>query len=156
MRSKKAPKRKIAGDEKYGNITVSKFINYTMTDGKKQTAKAIVYGALEKTEKKLGKPAMEIFDGALKNISPQMEVRSKRVGGANYQIPMLVRPERARALAFRWLISAARAKKGNNMQERLSGELIEAFNNSGDAVKKKMDVHRMAEANRAFAHFARF
>lgn len=155
MRGKRAPKRKIGGDPKYGSPTVGKLINYVMECGKKQTAQKIVYGAFDIIEKKAEKPAMEVFDEALKNVSPSLEVKSKRVGGANYQVPLQVRAERRLQLAFRWMINAARSRKGKPMAEKLANELLDAAQNQGDAVKKKADVHRMAEANRAFAHFAK-
>jgi small subunit ribosomal protein S7 len=155
MRGKQAPKRKISTDPKFASPVVSKFINYVMKDGKKSTAQKIVYQALEAVEAKTKKPAMEIFSEAMNNVSPLLEVKSKRVGGANYQIPMQVRAERRQQLAFRWILLAARSKKGKPMAEKLATELLAAAENQGDAVKKKLDVQRMAEANRAFAHFAR-
>jgi small subunit ribosomal protein S7 len=155
MRGKQAPKRKISSDPKFSSPVVSKFVNYVMQDGKKSTAQKIVYTALETLEAKTKKPAMEVFTEALNNVSPLLEVKSKRVGGANYQIPMQVRAERRQQLAFRWILLAARSKKGKPMAERLATELLAAAENQGDAVKKKLDVQRMAEANRAFAHFAR-
>lgn len=155
MRGKKAPVRKILADPKYNRVDVAKFIHYIMRDGKKSTAQRVVYEAFGIVEKKSKKPALEIFDEALKNVSPVLEVKSKRVGGANYQIPMQVRAERRTQLAFRWIVDASRAVKGKPMSQRLANELLAAAENGGDAVKKKMDVQRMAEANRAFAHFAR-
>ena len=155
MRGKRATKRVIKPDSKYGNVNIAKFINYIMLDGKKSTAQRIVYGAFDIIVKKEEKEAVEVFDAAIKNVSPSLEVKSKRVGGANYQVPMPVRGDRRFTLAYRWIISAARTKKGRPMAERLAAELIAASNNEGDAVKKKQDVQRMAEANRAFAHFAR-
>jgi small subunit ribosomal protein S7 len=155
MRHRPAPKRVIAPDPKYGNVTVSKFVNYVMRGGKKTTAQAVVYGAFDVIADKAKADPLDLFDRALKNIMPTVEVKSKRVGGANYQIPMQVRGERRIALGFRWLIDAANAKKGRPMAQKLAEEIIAGANNEGDAVKKKMDVHRMAEANRAFAHFAR-
>lgn len=154
MRGKKAPKRSVLPDPKYGSVSVAKFINFIMLDGKKSTAQKIVYAALDVLEKKSDKPALEAFEEALKNVSPLLEVKSRRVGGANYQIPMQVRAERRQQLAFRWLIEAARSKKGKPMAEKLATELMAARENQGDAIKKKQDVQRMAEANRAFAHFA--
>jgi small subunit ribosomal protein S7 len=154
MRGKKAPKRTINPDPKYGSISIAKFINYVMEEGKKSTSQRIVYQALETLEKKSEKPALEAFEEALKNVSPLLEVKSRRVGGANYQIPLQVRADRRQQLAFRWIITAARAKKGKPMAVRLADELFAAMGNQGDAVKKKQDVQRMAEANRAFAHFA--
>lgn len=154
MRGKQAPKRKINPDPKYGSLAVARFINYLMEDGKKSTAQKVVYNALDLLEKKSDKPALESFEEAVKNISPMLEVRSRRVGGANYQIPMQVRAERRQQLAFRWILTATRAKSGKPMSQRLAEELHAALSNQGDAVKKKQDVQRMAEANRAFAHFA--
>ncbi|MBP7133885.1 30S ribosomal protein S7 [Patescibacteria group bacterium] len=155
MRGKQAPKRKIENDPKYNNPVVTKLINYIMYGGKRQAAQKIVYGALELAEEKLKKPAMEVFDEAMKNVSPTLEVKSRRVGGANYQVPLQVRAERRNQLALRWLITAARSKKGKPMHEKLALELMDAAQNQGEAVRKKMDVQRMAEANRAFAHFAK-
>ncbi len=154
MRGKKAPKRTVAPDPKYGSVSLAKFINYVMEKGKKSTSQRIVYQALEALEKKSEKPALEAFEEALKNVSPLLEVKSRRVGGANYQIPLQVRADRRQQLAFRWIIAAARAKKGKPMSLCLADELFAAMNNQGDAIKKKQDVQRMAEANRAFAHFA--
>ncbi len=155
MRGKQAPKRAIAADPKYRNTVVAKFINYVMRDGKKTTAQNVVFGAFALIAERTNEDPLEVFDKAMKNIQPTVEVKSKRVGGANYQIPIQVRGERRVSLGFRWVIAAADAKKGRPMAEKLAAELISAANNEGDAVKKKMDVHRMAEANRAFAHFAR-
>ncbi len=155
MRGKQAPKRTIANDPKYNSPVVAKLVNSVMRDGKKATAQKIVYEALAAVEAKMEKPAMEIFDEAMKNVSPTVEVKSKRVGGANYQVPLQVRAERRQQLAFRWMINAARSRKGKPMAEKLAMELMDAAQNLGDAVKKKQDVHRMAEANRAFAHFAK-
>ena len=155
MRGKQAPKRDLLPDYKYGNVLVTKLINYVMLDGKKVAAEKIVYKALDIAAEKSKKDAMEIFDEAMKNIMPSVEVRSRRVGGANYQIPMPVRAERRVALAYRWILAAARAKKGKPMAEKLAGELLAAAEGEGEAVKKKLDVQRMAEANKAFAHFAR-
>jgi len=154
MRGKPAQKRKILADPKYKRLEVAKFINQLMIGGKKSTAQQCVYGAFDLIEK-ADKNALQIFDKALANISPQMEVRSRRVGGANYQIPMPVRGERQKALAYRWIIGAARARKGRSMAEKLATEFQEAAEGLGDAAKKKQDVHRAAEANKAFAHFAR-
>ena len=155
MRGKKAPKREVAADPKFSNQTVAKLINYVMYSGKKSVAQGIVYDAFEEIEAKTKKPAMEIFEEAMKNVSPLLEVKSKRVGGANYQVPLQVRAERRVQLAFRWILAAARGRKGKAMSEKLAFELMEAAENQGDAVKKKLDVQRMAEANRAFAHFAK-
>jgi small subunit ribosomal protein S7 len=139
----------------YSSERVGKFINYVMKSGKKTTARKVVYGALEviKEKQKVENP-MEIFENAIRNASPAMEVRSRRVGGANYQVPREVRPERKQSLAFRWIIGAAAAKKGKPMHEKLAEELIAASNNEGEAIKKKENTLKMAEANKAFAHFA--
>ncbi len=155
MRGKQAPKRKPSIDPKYQNPLIGKLINYLMIGGKKTTAQKIGYEALDQIEAKTQKPPMEVFDEAMKNISPLLEVKAKRVGGANYQVPMQVRAERRVQLAYRWLLTAARSRKGKPMAEKLAFEIMEAAQNQGDAVKKKMDVQRMAEANRAFAHFAK-
>ena len=155
MRGKKAPKREVAADPKFSNQTVAKLINYVMYSGKKSIAQGIVYDAFEEIEEKTKKPAMEVFEEAMKNVSPLLEVKSKRVGGANYQVPLQVRAERRVQLAFRWILAAARGRKGKTMSEKLAFEIMEAAQNQGDAVKKKLDVQRMAEANRAFAHFAK-
>lgn len=155
MRGKQAPKRKILPDPKYNSTVVAKLINCVMSDGKKSTSQKVVYDALQIVEEKAKKPAIDVFNEAMKNVSPMLEVKSKRVGGANYQIPIQVRAERRIQLAFRWLLTAARTKKGKPMAIKLSSEILAAAENLGDAVKKKQDVQRMAEANRAFAHFAR-
>ncbi len=155
MRGKKATRRAITPDPKYRNEVVSRFINYIMEDGKKAVAQKVVYGAFDIMGEKTKQDPLELFDRALKNVMPSVEVKSRRVGGANYQIPMQVRGDRRYALGFRWLIAAAKSKKGRPMSQRLAGELMAAAEGEGDAVKKRMDVHRMAEANRAFAHFAR-
>lgn len=155
MRGKQAPSRSILPDPKYTSLSVAKLINYVMERGKKSTAQRIIYDAFDILEAKTKKPALEVFEEAIKNVSPLLEVKSRRVGGANYQIPLQVRAERRQQLAFRWLIAATRAKKGRPMAEKLAGEILAAAENQGDAVKKRQDVQRMAEANRAFAHFAR-
>lgn len=155
MRGKQAPKRPITPDPKYGNVRIAKFINYIMLDGKKTVAQKVVYDALDIISEKTKQDALEVFEKALKNVMPALEVKSKRVGGANYQVPMSVRGDRRYVLAYRWIIKAARTKKGRPMAERLANEFVAASNGEGDAVKKKQDVQRMAEANRAFAHFAR-
>ncbi|MEI7741442.1 MAG: 30S ribosomal protein S7 [bacterium] len=155
MRGKKAPKRLINPDTKYGNVTLAKFMNMIMKHGKKTIAEKIIYGMLDIVGEKTKKDPIEVFENAIKNVSPSLEVKSKRVGGANYQVPMPVRAERKLGLAFRWIIAAANAKKGKPMAEKLAIEFMDAAEGNGDAVKKKMDVQRMAEANRAFAHFAR-
>lgn len=141
-------------DSRHSSVLVSKLINMIMEGGKKAIAMKIVYSALDAAGKKLNKPALEVFEQALQNASPNMELKSRRIGGANYQVPIEVRPERRVALAFRWIIDAARSQKGKPMNEKLAEELINAYNNTGGAVKKKIDTHRMAEANKAFAHFA--
>jgi small subunit ribosomal protein S7 len=156
MRGKKrAPKRKIKPDSKFGSTVVAKFINYVMEKGKKSTAQAVVYNAFDYISQKTKLDALDVFDKALKNVTPAMEVKSRRIGGANYQVPLPVHGERKNVLAFRWIIGAARAKKGKPMHIKLAEEIMSAAENQGDAVKKKEDVQRMAEANRAFAHFAR-
>jgi len=141
-------------DSKYGSLLVARFTNYVMQAGKKSIARKIVYGALEDAEKALGKPALEVLDKVIENAGPDVELKSKRVGGANYQVPHEVRGERRVTLTFRWVIDAARSAKGKGMREKLAQEMINAFNNTGVAVKKKTDTHRMADANKAFAHFA--
>lgn len=155
MRGKKAPRRKIVNDPKYNSPVITKLINYVMKGGKRQTSQKVVYGALALAEEKLKKPAAEIFEEAMKNVSPMLEVKSRRVGGANYQVPLQVRAERRMQLALRWMITAARSRKGKPMHEKLGMEIMDAAQNQGEAVRKKMDVQRMAEANRAFAHFAK-
>jgi small subunit ribosomal protein S7 len=155
MRGKAASKRVVKPDAKYDSPTVAKLINYVMTDGKKNTAKKVVYGAFAKIAEKTEQDPLEMFDRALKNIMPTVEVKSKRVGGANYQIPMQVRGDRRLTLGLRWLLNATRTRKGRPMADKLADELIAAAAGEGEAVKKRADVTRMAEANRAFAHFAR-
>lgn len=155
MRHKKTPHREILPDPKYGNVIVAKFINCVMKKGKKAKAQTIVYHAFDAIAEKTKQDPLEVFDAAMKNVGPTMETKSRRVGGANYQVPLPVRPERRVALAMHWILMASRLKHGSPMEEKLAGELIAAAKGEGDAVKKKMDVHRMADANRAFAHFAR-
>jgi small subunit ribosomal protein S7 len=152
-RRHRAEKRDIIPDPKFGDVVLTKFMNSIMKDGKKSTAERIVYGALDRVEDKAKTDPVELFHQALENVSPAIEVRSRRVGGATYQVPVEVRAERKKALAIRWLISAARGRNENTMVERLSGELMDAANNRGAAVKKREDTHRMAEANRAFSHY---
>jgi small subunit ribosomal protein S7 len=152
-RRRRAEKRTILPDAKFGDVTVSKFMNSVMLDGKKSVAEQIVYGALELMQKRSGGDPVKSFHDAIENVRPHLEVRSRRVGGATYQVPMEVRSERAQALAFRWLIQMARGRNENTMTERLSAELLDAANNRGAAVKKREDTHRMAEANRAFSHY---
>jgi small subunit ribosomal protein S7 len=152
-RRHRAEPREVLPDPVYGDLVLTKFMNYVMYEGKKSAAETIVYGALETVEQKMKRPSIEAFHDALSNVAPSIEVRSRRVGGATYQVPVEVRPERRQALAIRWLVGAARARNENTMQERLAGELIDASNNRGNAVKKREDTHRMAEANRAFSHY---
>ena len=156
MRGKRAVKRAIQPDPKYRSVEVAKFINFVMERGKKTVAQKIVYGMFDIMAEKTKQDPLEIFDLAVKNVSPVAEVKSRRVGGANYQIPIPVRPERRLMLAYRWIIEAAASAKGRPMKEKLATEIMAAANNEGSAMKKKQDVHRMAEANRAFAHFARY
>ena len=152
-RRRRPEKREILPDPKFGDTVLSKFMNSVMLDGKKSVAEGIVYGALDTVEARAKKQPLQIFHEALNNVKPGIEVRSRRVGGATYQVPVEVCPERAQALAIRWLITAARARSENTMAARLSGELMDAANNRGNAVKKREDTHRMAEANRAFSHY---
>jgi len=157
MRGKpKFKRRENSPDSKYHSPIVAKFINQVMRRGKKSTAQKIVYQAFEKAEKKLEKPALDIFENALVNVGPALEVRSRRIGGANYQVPMEVKKDRRLTLAMRWLVESARDKQGKNMTEFLAQELIEAYQNTGNAVKKKQDMMKLAEINRAFAHYARY
>jgi len=155
MRRPIKKKHVISPDLKYNSVKLQKFINAMMLDGKKHTARVVVYDAFEiiKEKSKTDTP-LEIFEAAVRNVGPAMEIRSRRVGGANYQVPREVRPERKQALAYRWLIDAARARKGMPMSKRLAEELIAASNNEGPAIKKREDTHKMAESNKAFAHFA--
>ena len=152
-RRHRAEKREVIPDPKFGDTVLSKFMNSVMKDGKKSAAERIVYGALDQIEDKAKQNPVELFHQALENVMPALEVRSRRVGGATYQVPIEVRTDRRQALAIRWIISAARARGENTMVERLSGELLDAANNRGAAVKKREDTHRMAEANRAFSHY---
>ncbi len=148
-----AEKREIIPDPKFGDVVVTKFMNSIMYEGKKSVAENIVYGAFESIQTKSRQDPLQVFKTALDNVMPQIEVRSRRVGGATYQVPVEVRHERRQALAIRWLIQAARARNDKTMVERLSAELMDAANNRGNAVKKREDTHRMAEANRAFSHY---
>ncbi|MFH1968049.1 MAG: 30S ribosomal protein S7 [bacterium] len=148
-------KHKIAPDRVYSDVEVARFINKVMSDGKKTTAQRIVYGAFDLIKEQTKKEPLEVFKQAIENASPMLEVKAKRIGGATYQVPMEVRGERRLALAFRWILEGARGKKGKPMSEKLAQELIDCSNNEGLAIKKKNDMHRMAEANKAFAHFAR-
>ena len=152
-RRRAAERREILPDAKYGDRVIAKFMNVLMYDGKKSAAEGIVYGALDRIQKRSGQDPMRVFHDALGNVKPALEVRSRRVGGATYQVPVEVRPDRAQALALRWVIDAARKRSENSMTDRLSGELLDAFNNRGTAVKKREDTHKMAEANRAFSHY---
>ena len=152
-RRRRAEKREVQPDPKYGDLVVSKFMNTLMYQGKKSVAETVVYSALEQIEKKTGQDPIKVFRDALDHVRPAIEVRSRRVGGATYQVPVEVRQERSQALAIRWLIGAARARSEYTMIERLSNELLDAANNRGTAVKKREDTHRMAEANRAFSHY---
>jgi small subunit ribosomal protein S7 len=152
-RRRRPEKREILPDPKFGDVVLSKFMNSVMLDGKKSVAESIVYGALETVETRAKREPLGVFHDALNNIRPGIEVRSRRVGGATYQVPVEVRPERSQALAIRWLIAAARGRSEHTMSARLSGELMDAANNRGNAVKKREDTHRMAEANRAFSHY---
>ena len=155
MRRKVKKRYRPTPDHKFNSDKVATFINYVMLDGKKETARKIVYGAFDflKESENIANP-LEVFDAALKNVGPTVEVRSRRVGGANYQVPRDVRPERRQALALRWIIAAARSKKGGKMYKSLANELMLASKNEGEAVKKRENVHKMAEANKAFAHFS--
>ena len=148
-----AEKREILPDPKFGDRVLSKFMNNLMVDGKKSIAEGIVYGAFERVEGKLKRAPVEVFHEALENIKPSVEVKSRRVGGATYQVPVEVRPDRREALAIRWMIGAARKRNENTMVERLAGELMDAINSRGTAVKKREDTHKMAEANKAFSHY---
>lgn len=152
-RRHRAEKREILPDPKFGDTVLTKFMNNLMYDGKKSSAETIVYSALDIVEQKTRRDPIEVFREALDNIKPAVEVRSRRVGGATYQVPVDVRPERREALAIRWLIKAARARSESTMVDRLSGELVDAVNNRGAAVKKREDTHKMADANKAFSHF---
>lgn len=147
------PKREVLPDPLYGSVTVAKLINSIMLDGKKGIAQRIVYDAFDTIKEKTGKEAMEVFEEAMNNIMPILEVKARRIGGANYQVPIEVRPERRQTLALRWLTKYTRLRGERTMSERLAAELMDAANNSGASVKKKEDTHKMAEANKAFAHF---
>ena len=152
-RRHRADKREINPDPKFGDLVISKFMNNLMAAGNKSVAESIVYGALDRIQAKTKQEPVAVFHQALDNVAPAIEVRSRRVGGATYQVPVEVRPERRQALAIRWLIQAARDRNENTMVDRLSGELLDAASNRGTAVKKREDTHRMAEANRAFSHY---
>ena len=152
-RRRRADKREVLPDPKFGDLVVTKFMNYVMYEGKKAVAENIIYGAFDTIAAKTKQDPLIVFHEALRNVSPALEVRSRRVGGATYQVPVEVRTDRSRALAIRWLITAARARNEPTMQGRLSGELMDAANNRGSAVKKREDTHKMADANRAFSHY---
>ena len=152
-RRRRAEKREILPDPKFKDLVLSKFMNNLMLDGKKSVSENIVYGAFDEIESKIKRPPLEVFHEALENIKPSVEVRSRRVGGATYQVPVEVRPERREALAIRWMIGAARKRNENTMEERLAGELMDAINSRGTAVKKREDTHKMADANKAFSHY---
>ncbi len=153
MRRRPAEKREVLPDPKYGDQVVAKFINCVMCDGKKSVAEKIVYGAFDRIAKRTGKDPLQLFHDAIENVKPSLEVRSRRVGGATYQVPVEVRPDRRQTLAIRWLIHTARARSEKTMIERLAGELLDAANGRGAAFKKREDTLRMAEANRAFSHY---
>ena len=155
MRGKQAPKRDIESDLKYGDKNIAKFINYIMLDGKRAVAQRIVYNAFDVIRKETKHDPRHIFNKALKKVSPLLEIRGKRVGGANYQVPYQVRGERRFYLGCHWIIDSAKARKGRSMAEKLAAEILEASNGEGNAVKKRETVHKMAEANKAFAHFSR-
>lgn len=152
-RRHQADKREVMPDAKFGNVIITKFVNSMMKDGKRSAAESIFYGALDDIKKTSGQDPVEVFQQALENIKPQVEVRSRRVGGATYQVPVEVRPERSQALAIRWIIGQARNRNEKGMRARLKNELMDASAERGNAFKKKEDIHRMAEANRAFAHY---
>lgn len=147
------PKREILPDPVYNSVVLTKFINQIMLDGKKGVAERIVYGALDIIREKTGKDPMEVFDEAMKNVMPVLEVKARRIGGANYQVPIEVRPERRQTLGIRWIVINTRKRSGRGMEEKLAAELMDAANNTGASVKKREDTHRMAEANKAFAHY---
>jgi small subunit ribosomal protein S7 len=153
MRRRRAPQRPVLPDPVYGSKVLTKFINAIMLDGKKSVAQKIMYGALERIESKTGEKGIEIFNKAMENVRPVMEVKSRRVGGATYQVPVEVRPVRQQSLAIRWIVDAARKRNERTMIERLSGELMDAATEKGAAFKKKEDTYKMAEANKAFAHY---
>jgi small subunit ribosomal protein S7 len=152
-RRRRAERREINPDAKYGDLIVAKFMNCLMYEGKKSVAESIVYGAFDTIQQKTKQEPLQMFHEALRNVAPALEVRSRRVGGATYQVPVEVRQDRSRALAIRWIINAARARNEPTMTGRLSGELLDAANNRGSAVKKREDTHKMADANRAFSHY---
>jgi len=153
MRKRRATKRDVLADPIYNSKVVTKLINHVMKDGKKGTAQNIIYGAFDIVKEKTGEDAMVVFERAMNNIKPSLEVKSRRVGGANYQVPVEVKADRAQALAFRWLAQYARLRSGHSMAENLANEIIDASNGTGASVKKRDDTHKMAEANKAFAHY---
>ena len=153
MRKRRATKRDVLADPIYNSKVVTKLVNHIMKDGKKGTAQNIIYDAFDIVKEKTGEEAMVVFEKAMNNIKPSLEVKSRRVGGTNYQVPVEVKPDRAQALALRWIVNATRSRGGKTMAEKLANELIDASNGTGAAVKKKDDTHRMAEANKAFAHY---
>jgi small subunit ribosomal protein S7 len=153
MRRNTAPTRPVTPDPRFNSRLVSKFINNVMKNGKKSTAERIVYGAFSQVEERSGRQGIEIFEQAIRNVTPVIEVKPRRVGGATYQVPIDIRSERRQALALRWLLNAARTRGGRSMEDRLASELMDAANNAGNAVRRKEEVHRMAEANRAFVHY---
>ena len=146
-------KRDVLADPLYDNKVVTKLVNTVMLDGKKGVAQKIVYGAFAQVEEKAGKPALEVFEGAMNNIMPALEVKARRIGGATYQVPIEVRPDRRQALALRWLVTFSRARGEKTMVDKLASEIMDAYNNTGAAVKRKEDMHKMAEANKAFSHY---
>ena len=152
-RKRKPPLRKVYPDPKYGSVTISKFINSIMYDGKKSTAEKILYDALEKIKSKNSDDPLKIFNAAISNVKPNLECRSRRVGGATYQVPVEVKSKRAQALALRWIMDATRKRKNKTMADKLYAEILDASQNKGSAIKKREDTHKMAEANKAFAHF---
>lgn len=153
MRKRSAPVRHVLADPKYNSIVISKLINTIMLDGKKSTAQRIVYNALERVESKAGKGALEVFNQAISNITPHLEVKTRRIGGANYQVPIEVSERRKATLVLRWLVNYSRLRNEHTMEEKLANEILDASNNTGSSVKKKEDTHKMAEANKAFAHY---
>ena len=153
MRRNTAPTRPVTPDPRFNSRLVSKFINNVMKNGKKSTAERIVYGAFSQVEERSGRQGIEIFEQAVRNVTPVIEVKPRRVGGATYQVPIDIRSERRQALALRWLLNAARTRGGRSMEDRLASEMMDAANNAGNAVRRKEEVHRMAEANRAFVHY---
>jgi small subunit ribosomal protein S7 len=153
MRRNQAPQRPVTPDPRFNSRLVAKFINNVMMHGKKSTAERIVYGAFQQVEERSGRSGVDIFEQAVRNVTPVIEVKPRRVGGATYQVPIDIRSERRQALALRWLLTAARTRGGRSMREKLASELLDAANNAGNAVRRKEEVHRMAEANRAFVHY---